>query len=101
MLYNQLICVPTDEDFSEFELLSNHLSSEILANSDLATKTVNAEFVSYQQNMYRDQSEELESFKESNVNSTILAIFKSIVVTAEERYFLENLNFFENFFEIF
>ena len=95
MLYNQLICVPTDEDYAEFEVLSNHLASEILANSDLATKTVNIEFVSYQQNMFRDQSEELENFKESNVNSTILSVFKSIVVTNEPRYFTITLGFLE------
>ena len=53
MLYNQLICI--DEDYAEFEALSSHLAKDILANSDLATKTVNAEFVSYQQNMFRDQ----------------------------------------------
>lgn len=80
MLYNQLILVPGDEDYEEYTDLSNQIALEVIANGDLAQLTLEKEFESFKDNMYRNMSDELEQYKEANVVSTLLAIFKSVVI---------------------
>ena len=60
--------------------LSNQIAHEVIAKSDLAQLTLEKEFESFKDNMYRNMSDELEQYKEANVVSTLLAIFKSVVI---------------------
>ena len=62
------------------EDLSNQIAHEVIAKSDLAQLTLEKEFESFKDNMYRNLSDELEQYKEANVVSTLLAIFKSVVI---------------------
>ena len=60
--------------------MSNQIAHEVIAKGDLAQLTLEKEFESFKDNMYRNMSDELEQYKEANVVSTLLAIFKSVVI---------------------
>ena len=62
------------------------MAQEIIASGDLARTTLEKEFESFKDNMYRNMSDELEQYKEANVVSTLLATFKSVVILQQAGY---------------